>query len=186
MPRDSQRAKLYTAEESTNLEARGDKLALDEAQALVDKMSASSLRERYPRAAIPCLIRDGRGARHAFYRPLDETITLPRFARTRYIVLHEFAHHLLADERAGIASHGWEFAECLLYLVRIYMGRGDEQTLKAAFKAHRVKFRPPRKRNLTDAQRAAARERIIAVNAAKAAKAEPPPEPRRVPPENRP
>lgn len=80
-------------------------------------------------------------------------------------MLHEMAH-CLVDESVWPAPawHSWEFVECYLWLVRIYMGRHVEQALLAEFKKRNVKHRPPRTRAMTDEQREAARQRMIEIN----------------------
>ena len=82
-------------------------------------------------------------------------------------MLHELAHALTYSRE--LAPHGWEFCECYLYLVRIYLGRAAEAKLRQEFKARKVRHRQPRKRTMTEAQREAARQRMVAWHAAKQA-----------------
>lgn len=175
MARDSQRSKVYRAQR----EAFGngsEGLGVEEAQALLDKWASSAyLRKRYPKANRPVEVRDGRGYRRAVYAPSycpsingwrgasRDVIQLPKWARSRWILAHEFAHHLVGL-RDG-AWHDWAFCEAYLYVVRVFLGRHDEEKLKAAFKTHKVRFRPVRKRQMTDEQRQAARERMLAMHA---------------------
>lgn len=59
------------------------------------------------------------------------------------------------------ASHGWQFAAILLNLVRWFLGKDFERELKAAFRKNHVRFAP--KKQLTEAQRVAAAERLRAI-----------------------
>lgn len=168
-PRDSQKSKVYAAE----LAAFGDpgeSMTLDECRLLVEKVCRSKVvQQRYPWAcmidACGIEIADGRGTRLA--RGSAHRLNLPKWARCKYVVLHELAH-ALTDEHDG-AWHDWRFAECYLYLVRVFMGRGYEDSLKREFKSRKVRHRPKRQSTMTDAQRQAARERMKSVQAAKLA-----------------
>jgi putative metallohydrolase (TIGR04338 family) len=164
--RDTQRQKLYDAEGLAFGEAEAE-MTLDECQALVDKVLASKVIQRkYRRAQYQLTVTDGRSRRSGGYFAGwdDSTIALPRWARQKWVVLHETAHHLAHGPDA--AGHGWQFAACYLYLVRVYMGKGQEQALMAAFKAKRVRFREPRTRTMSETQRQAARERMLVMHAA--------------------
>jgi putative metallohydrolase (TIGR04338 family) len=175
MARDSQRSKVYAAERAA-FPQRNENLTTAEAQAIIDKWSSSAyLRKRYPRAAYPLEVRDGRGRRNAaylgHYSPSENgylshgryAIAIPKWGRSKWVLAHEFAHHLVGM-RDG-AWHDWKFVEAYLYVVRVFLGKGTEETLKAEMKARRVKWRKPVKRQMTDEQRQAARERMLAMHA---------------------
>lgn len=166
--RDSQRSKIYAAEDAAFNRGFSEGLTVGECQAIVDKVLASrTVRERYPRADLPVLVADGRGRRSACYaatRYGRPTLCIPRSLRSKWVVLHELAHHL--THKRGV-PHGWEFAECFLYLVRVFIGRHAEARLKQEMKARRVKYAPPRRSTMTDDQREAARQRMLAINAAR-------------------
>jgi putative metallohydrolase (TIGR04338 family) len=177
--RDTQRQRVYDAETAA-FGRDSEEMTLAECQAFVDKcLSSAWLRKRFPRAAEPVEVRDGRSRRRAGYGPgamylvlgsprivtRPNIITMPRWTRSKWQLLHELAHHLSRHEPA----HGWQFAECYLYLVRVFLGRGREEMLKEQFKAHRVRFREPRERRMTQEQREAARQRMLAMHAARAA-----------------
>ncbi len=68
-------------------------------------------------------------------------IRFPSRQLYRAIVLHEVAH-LVTPHDAPI--HGREFCCNFLLLVRHFLGREKHDQLKAAMKAHRVKFRKKR------------------------------------------
>lgn len=75
--------------------------------------------------------------------------------RQRWVVLHELAHVVCP----GSVRHHWPWAQAYLKLVSRFLGRATAARLKAAFRKHKVKFSPPRTRNLTETQREALRER---------------------------
>jgi len=166
-PRDSQRSKLYRAEDF--LMGKGQSWETTaEIQAYVDHLvSLAWFQRRWPLAAIA--VNDGRGRRSACgstRRALSGKyygyIKLPRWARTQSVVLHEIAHCCASIEarrnREPIASHGWQFARTLLELVRHEMGNEHWETLRASFREHRVRHKQPRR--LSPAARAAAAQRL--------------------------
>jgi len=172
MQRDSQRSKVYRAEErafgsAMNTHENGTReLSLEEMQALVDRWRSSKvLRRHYPKAQTRIRVTDGRGKRHACCHVgrIEHRLEMPRFARTKPALLHEFAH-ALAPRRV---QHGWEFAEVYLYVVRVFMSKSAEERLKAEFSAGKVRHRPKRTRQISEADRQRARERMQALNAAR-------------------
>jgi hypothetical protein len=92
-------------------------------------------------------------------------------------VLHELAHTITVREYGVyVAGHGWQFCAVYLGLVLCILGREKHDVLKAAFKAHRIRFTPPRpKRQLMSEQRTQLTERLAAAREAKTAKTEPRP-----------
>ena len=161
--RDTQRSKVYAAEWAAFPMGSHADMALDDVRALVEKISSSKrVQERYPHHCPG--VRDGRARRRACYEPDINAIRLPRTMRAKWIVLHEMAHCLVwwgAEHGEEPAWHGWEFTECYLWLLRVYMGRHVEQQLLAEMKARRVRHRPKRTREMTDEQREAARQRML-------------------------
>lgn len=127
----------------------------------------------YPRSApylwTNLVIRPGHGARRAFASGRG-TITLPRWARNRAVMLHELSHLVVSLEyrRSECAFHGWQFCQVYLNLVRSVMGQDIHDALKAQFKKDRVKFTPPRaKRKMTEEQKQVLRDRLVVARAAK-------------------
>jgi len=105
---------------------------------------------------------DGHGQRKATWD--GSKVNLPRWARTEHVMLHELAHAL---SRQG-ASHGWQFAECLLFLWKQVFGAEKAKHLEASYKANKVKYRKPRaKRQITPEQRAILVERMAKARLAK-------------------
>lgn len=160
-PRDSQRSKLYAAERRAFASDEPmPEMSVETMQALIDKWASSKvMQRRYPRARRRCVVRAGRGAS---YVPLYYAITMPRWGRSRrWVLVHEYAHHLAPTD---VAAHGWQFCEAYLYLVRVVIGKQAEERLKAEFKAGKVRYRKPVKRQMTEAQKQAARERMRKLN----------------------
>jgi putative metallohydrolase (TIGR04338 family) len=163
--RDSQRKKLYDAERAVFTDFyKPHFTTVQECQAFVDSVLARKrVQSHYKRAKRPVLVRPGHGARSAFGG--YGHVTLPRWARSRHVILHELAHAL---EPAG-AAHGWQFAQCYLWLVRQALGVEAAAKLEASFKAHKVRYRKPRTRKpMTQEQREAATVRLAAARAKRA------------------
>lgn len=175
-PRDSQRSKCYAAEDACQKEL-GIKpnLTLVQCRALIQKLA-----NEHPAIDIGYTIqvKDGRGCRRAWACTTkgSAVIKLPRFARTKQTVIHEFTHIViwLRDYRAGTksAAHGWQFCAEYLDLVEQYISKKHAATLRKCFKDGGVKHKAPvkRKRQLTDEQKAELAERLKKARAAKAKK----------------
>lgn len=169
--RDSQRKKLYTAERET-FTYHAQSIGLDECATLVSKIQNSDYitRKYMPRWPGRIAVTDGRGSRRALSH--GGKISLPVWARMKWMVIHEMAHELHRYQRAGrngAAGHGWQYAEIYLDLVGHFMGHADRDRLKESFRKHRVKYCAPRKgRILSEAEKQALRDRLAAARAAKA------------------
>lgn len=159
-PRDSQRQKVYDAEQTAyndtrgELDARYDVGGLDGAQTLINRVFSSGfLRDLYvvPFNEAPLAVR-GHGKRErGCYRASKNEIHLPEWTQQNWYVLHECAHAL--TRHYGGAAHDWRFAKCYLDLVRVYMSRAYADRLERAFKLHRVRYKPPRTQTISDAER---------------------------------
>jgi hypothetical protein len=79
-------------------------------------------------------VTDGRGRRHACGS--REAIKLPRWARTRAVVLHECAHGLARD------MHGPEFVAVYVGLLERFAGL-DATALRASLAEARVRVAEP-------------------------------------------
>lgn len=123
-----QAGRLYAAEEMSGIKY-GDTLTLKECQKFVDKVTARQyVIDNYGKATI--IVLDGRGRRKACatYYGGRKAIKLPRWARTKYVILHEVAHHL-----TRLDGHKAEFASCLLDLVRHFLGKESADALQGAY-----------------------------------------------------
>lgn len=163
---DSQRQKAYDAEGiafdadgTPRLKYRVGDGGIADAQKFVDAIFASAfLREKYEFTKAAPLVVPGVGQRkRGCYKWAKNEIHLPEWTRQNWYVLHECAHAFVPKTPTRPA-HGWEWAACYLDLVRVYMGRGYEEKLIAAFRAKRVKFKSPRKQTISDAERERRRE----------------------------
>jgi putative metallohydrolase (TIGR04338 family) len=151
MPRDSQRSKLYSAEQYCHWTNSTQFHTVPRVQEFVEKVLNSKwLLKKYPSLSKARIeVRDGRGRRKACgsYAYIKLPYGDDGWARTTHVVLHELTHSFMT--RVGIgraAPHGREFARLFLELVRHFMGKQDYLSLKAAFKKFRVKFSLERKK----------------------------------------
>lgn len=147
--RDSQRKKVYTAEEILKpISAKFN--SIEETRSYVDRVTMSHFyQHQWPAASWSIRVRDGRGTRIA--RGGRRGINLPLWARTEYVCLHEIAHCVVPD-----AKHNWQWAQVFLQLVEHFMGKQPAEILKQSFITHKVRFRAPQKRTpLSDERRAA-------------------------------
>ncbi len=145
-PRDSQRARLYAAERvAFEAEYRVLRLeTLPAVRAFLDGVLADSRFRAVYGHFSSVRLKDGRGTRHAYAAYDQETravlFSLPRWSRTRPIVLHELAHVASLHRHGRIAPHGPEFAAVYIELVERHLGRIAALRLKRLFRVHRVRF----------------------------------------------
>lgn len=169
--RDSQRSKLYAAEREafTN---HMQKIDLEVCIDIVDRVFTSKrVKDAYnPFWTRRPIVDDGRGCRRAI--SYGGRITLPKWARMKWVVLHEMAHevrHYRRDRSTPEAAHGWQYAATYLDLVMWFMGSEAHNKLKAAFRKHKVRFSKPRTgRVLSAEEKQVLRDRLAAARAAKA------------------
>jgi hypothetical protein len=83
-------------------------------------------------------ISDGRGT--TFARGGSGWINLPRWARTKPVILHELAHNLVGS---GIGHH-WPFNRAYIDLVAVFIGKAEAKRLEKCLKAAGAKTRPPK------------------------------------------
>jgi putative metallohydrolase (TIGR04338 family) len=99
----------------------------------------------------PMVARTGKGARWATARKPEgewgRSIVLPLWARSKSVILHEMAHHLITDD---LPAHGPEYAATFLYLVLKGLGREDASSLAEAYKAKGVTVDLETFRNLAE------------------------------------
>jgi len=179
--RDSQRSKVYAAE---RMAFDGHPVDYPEMKDVL-RCVAHVLKSARVKRSFPILferdfvIKDGRRARSA--TGWASGMSFPREMRKRWVILHELAHVIHQREEQALRfdaemtqlrarkgffqSHGWRWAEVYLKLVLWFMGRPAYDALRKAFKAGRVRHRPPRL--MSPEQRAAAAERLkkVRVNA---------------------
>lgn len=170
--RDSQRSKLYAAEREAFVDHM-QKIELDQCVEIVERVFTSKrVKDAYdPFWTRRTIVDDGRGCRRAI--SFGGRITLPKWSRMKWVVLHEMAHEIRAfrrkDRFVAEAAHGWQYTATYLDLVMWFMGSEAHDKLKAAFRKHKVKFSKPRTgRVLSAEEKQVLRDRLAAARAAKA------------------
>lgn len=151
MRRDNQRSKVYTAENAAfrgHPEANEPLPTVEDIERFVRHVwDLKRVQGAFPKAVVQWrqpVVKDGRRRRRAC--GARGFISMPRRLRVKWIVLHELAHTISLRDNCHIAAHGWEFSNTYLTLVRLVLGVEAHDLLKAQFKAHRVRYREPRKR----------------------------------------
>jgi hypothetical protein len=133
-PRDSQRRRVYAWEAAVLKPTVGRRLSLASCAGLIEEVyrwheqPAATDRNWRPPA-----LGDGRGRRHACGS--RSVIKLPRWARTRAIVLHECAHGMSDD------GHGPRFVRVYVTLLCRFAGH-DQAALEASLRAHKIAIAP--------------------------------------------
>ena len=139
--RDSQCSKVYKAERTLPQHSQNG-MSIEDVREFVDKiMDSRWLKGKYPDAYEygKVVVKDGRGRRKA--GGCHSYITMPKWSRSKMIVLHELAH-AITERECGyppVAWHGREFCSIFIALVRRWMGKDVGRDLKAAYKKYRVK-----------------------------------------------
>ena len=126
--RDNQRSKVYNWEDTLS----HTQMTLAACEALANKMRAVY-------GLGPVLVKDGRGTRRA--RAFGSSISLPSWARTNIIVLHETAHTIDAWDNP---SHGPVFMRIYIDLLT-RSGVGTNRELTKSAKATGIKVAPSTK-----------------------------------------
>lgn len=164
MTRDTQRARLYKADDVLAQWSKPLPKVADMERFVKKVWSSKRLKASYPKAMKirPPAVKDGRGhSRNATggYWEID----MPRWSRTTAVVLHELAHVITQREFPAAAAHGWEYSGVYLRLALLFMGREAHDAFKKSMKEHRVRFTAPRERKpLTPEVRAVLVERLAA------------------------
>ena len=127
--RDFQRTKVYRWESLNVLPRDPAPISLEACRTLVARVFAV----RQGVESIPPRVEDGRGRRHA--AGSREVIKLPRWARTRPVVLHECAHGLSMD------GHGPDFVRAYVELLVEFLD-ADRDDLERSLAAATVRISP--------------------------------------------
>jgi putative metallohydrolase (TIGR04338 family) len=141
--RDNQKSRLYKAENVLNEFSERLETVPEMADYLTKVMNRAPIQARYGAyLEMRTEVRDGRGCRRALGS--RHWIKMPKWARTQFIVLHEYAHALTIRKFGSlVADHGREYASVYLDLVRFGLGKEAHDALVASFKANRVRYRLP-------------------------------------------
>lgn len=141
-PRDTQRSKVYAAENAAFDKSKSEGMSVEDVERFVaevwrsDTAKAMRVAKGDPDRGAP-RVADGRGCRWA--RGGVGKITIPLWARSRWIVLHELAHSLTSRRHA---AHGPEFCRNYLELVERFLGFEARERLGWEMLKRRVKTRP--------------------------------------------
>ncbi|MFI8971598.1 TIGR04338 family metallohydrolase [Nocardia asteroides] len=166
-PRDSQRAKVYDAEQLVRgvfdraqefghrtVEVYGSQLTLpverrfasvESVQTYVDRVLALNwVRAQWDRAGVPVRVRARAGAAAAHYEPAEAVLAVPlhtgatAWALRELVILHELAHHLAPVPDE--AAHGPEFCTRYAELVDGVIGPEAALLIRASFAGCGVRF----------------------------------------------
>ena len=134
-PIDSQRGRLYAAENQIEAFLRDRLPKIEQMQAFVDEILRELQSQFGSRMLSPITVLPGHSRRKATAHYFMSTIKIPKAGRSKFIVLHEVAH-ILTDRYFGqdvTEAHGSQFATFLLVLVKHFLGAEDYQNLLEAF-----------------------------------------------------
>jgi putative metallohydrolase (TIGR04338 family) len=144
---DKQQARLYKSETQAGVKATPDFVTVAECQKYVNKvLNSKAVLEMFSnkelhQGAFSITVTDGRACRSASAGTDSRgnwIINLPRWARSRYVILHELAHHLQESysvnnwresvrigqtDPVTYQSHGARFTASLLFLVKRELGK---------------------------------------------------------------
>lgn len=141
--RDSQRQKVYESEACLDWVVEPIYfLTIDTCQWYVDQLLESKFfRNRWP-LLDEVQVDAGRSIVHAWTE--GSRISLPRWARCEWVILHELSHAIVNTYYPDGAPHGREFCSIYLQLVRWRLGNEAWRTLKENFVKNKVRHRLPR------------------------------------------
>lgn len=127
--RDRQRSRVYAWEKHCQgVEAFRETMTLAEVEAFAAKVWLAE-RVRYGRGRMPPpSVHHGRGQRRALAYTGKHVISLPKFARNPYIVLHELAHLLTPVDEA----HGPRFVGVVVGLAARWLNQDAQVLLRQA------------------------------------------------------
>lgn len=154
-PRDSQRSKLYNAEDKVrrmhDMCASENKMTLEEIKEWLENDVLNSRWwhsriEPYTPETFNGKVKLGRGRKRAIskYNTYKGTtrLNLPEWSRNKIVVMHELAHSCLPRH---VQSHGWLFAHLFLDLLKRFVGKEIWRDMRDAFDEYGVKWRRPRR-----------------------------------------
>lgn len=137
-PRDTYRSRVYAAEVEV-LGCPGPKPDLPELTDVVAFVREVELHPWWQSGPVlkrrPVRVTSGSGARRAMADSRDGRIIMPRWSRSRPVVIHELAHLLTPEDRAG---HGTEWIDLYLTGLRDVLGGDLAVDLAKALSARNV------------------------------------------------
>lgn len=139
-PRDSQRSKVYAAENKAFPHMHDERMTLAGCKSFVSiVVNCQFWKESKGRKIVK--IKDGRGTRRAMYYPKTNKINLPKWARNEWVIIHELAHFLCWQKHEDtVPSHGVKFCGIYLKLVEQVLGAEAAVDLAVSFEMRGVKY----------------------------------------------
>ena len=130
--RDSQRKKVYRAEEVLKPYAKPLKSVADVEDFIEDVWSRKRIQDAFPfsvrNRSMP-VVKDGRGTRIA--RGGSSHINIPLWARDTRVVIHEMTHSITVRISFVAPGHGWLFCQNLLIMTLHLMGHPEPVSVSA-------------------------------------------------------
>lgn len=154
MTRDSQRSRVYAAEDAWALQldaarlgarravVAGSPLTLPTELRFGTLAAAQQYADEHARGLPPVVLRERKGRAAAHYEPPGEiALPVPRYgepwALRETVLLHELAHHV-AFHTHGVTEHGPSYTACMLELVARALGEEAAFALRVEYGEHRV------------------------------------------------
>lgn len=133
--RDSQRSRLYKAEEVLGQKDLNEVGSIADCQAWVDRLCGERwFQSRWGRREIEVRFKSY-GSATGY---TNSHICLPPWSRNPRVMLHEIAHVLTPSR---YAAHGPEFAAMFVTLVELELGKEAARKLRDSFVANKVRYR---------------------------------------------
>lgn len=147
LPRDNQKKRLYDAERQHSLweDNACGRMSVADMQAFVDKVTRSAWFVRRFGRRFGILVKDGRGHQNATGNGQNRTLQMPRWSRSKLVLLHEIAHVVTEYKRGPWTEggpHGKTFCAWYLTLIRYVLGKDAYAEMRQCFRAGRVKVAP--------------------------------------------
>jgi len=160
---DKQQQRLYAAETKAELKSTPDFVTVAECQKYVNKVLNSKAvldmfsSKELGHGALVVTVLDGRGHRRATATTDGRgglVIQLPKWARSKFVILHELAHHLQKNyainnwresikigqtDPIATQSHGARFTASFLFLVKRELGKDVHDRFATALWENRCK-----------------------------------------------
>lgn len=128
MPRDFQRSRVYKAERRHSQWTYNGGMELDEVKDFVKEICNSRWYKNRAGRASYIKVKDGRGRTHAGGNYHYKQVKLPRWSRSRMVILHELAHTAVNHDK--VPAHGREFCGWYLALVRRFVSEDAYKELR--------------------------------------------------------